>query len=115
MKPKSVESSTEFKNIRAISSSFGENKDCSVVAVSIALGIDYAAAHALCTAHGRKPGRGMRHRSPLPTITAKMPSDLGGCSEAANALELHRRCAECRTLQIAAKAPAAKLADKEEA
>lgn len=42
-----------------------EKRDCVVVAISHAMAIDYATAHALCEKKGRKPGKGMVTRDAL--------------------------------------------------
>lgn len=36
----------------------GESNDCAVRALAVAACVDYGVAHAACSAHGRKPGRG---------------------------------------------------------
>lgn len=59
-KPKQQSYSKDFVELKSVSESLNENRDCSVKAVALVGGIDYHQSQALLKKHGRKPGCGAR-------------------------------------------------------
>jgi len=57
-----------YSDIRQDADAHRETNDCTVVAVSVACGIEYAEAHALLAAAGRKRGKGFSDWKYLPLI-----------------------------------------------
>jgi len=54
----------EWKSVCRLSKRLNESKDCAVIAVAIATGVNYMSVHCLMTSKGRKP-----RKSTLNTIT----------------------------------------------
>ena len=69
--------------IRKERSKYNETNDCSVVAVSIVLGIEYGKAHKLLEQMGRKHMKGAYQRQ----IIAAVRSSGASCERVLNALE----------------------------